>query len=671
MIFEFLLYFLSLIAILILVNSIGKITLCIINIKPEKKFFRIFLELVSGVIILVFIYSVIKTKFLTVNILFLFLIVSYIFFIAQKKITLPSKKCLSDSFRTLFKDIIFVLIPCSLPFFLFEMNYLYPVSGIRFPHADYFFYSELSDSLNNFGKENLWTSRNILFPDHFKGIQPYHYFELWLNAFISKLFHFPSIYSLLLISYPCLNCIVFIGLIALWESFQNVKPLSVVFIFILLLTNAVSFDFFNTIIDDYNGITQLHCSLFSLWGKKYSPVYIFFILFLLLYIKDKKIEAFVVLSSLQIVTVLLLPGVFFCVFLFLLLNKFHHTFSSKDNRKLLIFYTIFIFLFFILYFIFGYFEKNSTSDYLSEGSFLNTLLSDFTNMNHYKYLFGIMMYRSVRYFLSYAPYIIIAVVILTIFFKRDIHLLKLIILVMLCNVVGLFAFGFALEVSNSWQFFSTTFIFINCLLIYIFMLGFDKLIQSQNKTKKYLLGFCFIALILLNIRNSYKNNLELSYSFKTKYSDKYISSVLDETGNQSFLTCAALYSMNDYKKNVFYEYLFVEKPGRASQLVYGYRDMIDINNFLLFDSIPTMINTDKYYILNSSFYLFTKKQKDDQTFVSYEKSQVDFINTYNIKYIFATKDAPVSDLLLTKTRKKIVDSLSGERFYIISDENSQ
>lgn len=69
--------------------------------------------------------------------------------------------------------------------------------------------------------------------------------------------------------------------------------------------------------------------------------------------------------------------------------------------------------------------------------------------------------------------------------------------------------------------------------------------------------------------------------------------------------------------------------------------------------------------------MFTKKQKDDNTFVSYEKSQIDFINTYNIKYIFATKEAPVGDLILTKTSKKFVDSLSGERFYIISDENYQ
>lgn len=218
MIHEYLLYYLFLLTVLISVNVIGKIALIVINSKPEQKFYRIFLELVFGVTFLIALYSIVKTRLLTVNLIFVFVFITYFFFIARRKLCFPGRKSLYESFRHIHKDIIYVLIPCSLPFFLFEVYYLYSSSGIIFPHVDYFFYSELSGFLNYTGQENLWASINGVSTGQFKEIQPYHYFELWWNALISKIFHCPSVSSLLLITYPSLNSIVFIGFAALWES---------------------------------------------------------------------------------------------------------------------------------------------------------------------------------------------------------------------------------------------------------------------------------------------------------------------------------------------------------------------------------------------------------------------------------------------------------------------
>jgi len=65
--------------------------------------------------------------------------------------------------------------------------------------------------------------------------------------------------------------------------------------------------------------------------------------------------------------------------------------------------------------------------------------------------------------------------------------------------------------------------------------------------------------------------------------------------------------------------------------------------------------------------LFTKNQKKQGLFKNYEHSQIDFIDKYHIKYIFANKDAYMSELLKKRINKKVVDAISGEVFYVLRD----
>ena len=49
------------------------------------------------------------------------------------------------------------------------------------------------------------------------------------------------------------------------------------------------------------------------------------------------------------------------------------------------------------------------------------------------------------------------------------------------------------------------------------------------------------------------------------------------------------------------------------------------------------------------------------------QSQLDFIDKYRIKYIFANKDAYLSEIIMKRIHKVIVDSISGEQFYILKN----
>ena len=662
---EYILYCFFLIVTLSLVNITGKIALSLLNIKLEKNFFRIFLELVSGLIIIVLSYSVVKSGFKTINILFVFLFLYYYFFIATRKICIPQKNNLSNSFRNFHKDMLLIVL-CCLPFFFFELYYLYSSSGLITPYADYFQYSEFSNTLNATGRENMFFSSNILFPEQFKGMQPYHYFELWLNAFTSKLFHCPSIFSLLLITYPCLNCIAFIGFIAIWETYYKVSFLSLVVIFLLLFTDGIYLSFYNKIPFISEHQIFLQTSIFTTFGKKFSLVYIFIIFSLILFIKNKITEAFIVLSSLLIISVGLIPGIGGGVFVFLLLNRFHGALLPKENRKLLIFYIALSFLFYLFYLVIGY--SNKSASYVSQSSLAQGILSDISNINNYKYFFGMMKYRLIACFFLYLPYVIItSLLYITLIKNKDI--LKIIILVLLCNIMALVASVCAVGLSNDMQLLTNVLVLTTFIINFIIILGFIQFIQLRNKKNSYLYILGFSVIVVLNIINIYNNDNYFKSCFVEKYSKKYINNAIDETKNKSFFFCAALFSKQEYK-TTNYEWLFSIKPGHVSQLTYGYRDIININAYPLFDSTKNMTNTDIYQMQISVFYIFTKAQKQQGSFKSYEQSQIDFLDKYNIKYVFANKDAELSDLLKSRVDKEITDTKSGERFYILKNKET-
>jgi len=489
----------------------------------------------------------------------------------------------------------------------------------------------------------------------------YHYFELWLNAFVSKLFHSPSIFSLLLITFPALNCVVYIGLVAIWETYYKVSFLSLSIIFFLFFTDGVYLPFYDNLPLGPDYRSTLQTSLFTVWGKKFSSEYMFVVLFILLYLKDRKIAAFIALSSLIIISVGMTPGVFMGVFAFLLLNRFHRTFSAKDTWKILLFYTIIPLFFYLIYFVLG--TSSKFTDYVSDNNFMKTILSDYSNISHYKYLYGMMMYRFIRSFFIYLPYIIFSVVIYKTLIKHNKDLTILIILVLLCNFAALLSYGFAIGLTNSGQLFSNTFSLSTSLLNIIIMFGLIKLIQLKYSIKKLLFSVSFIIIFILNGVNIYNNNKLLRIFFAESYSTNYTDNVISETANQPFILYAILLS-NKNIKDMLSGGGF-NKPGNTIKLNYGYKGELCLNLDIFFDSTESINSVGKSFNKNSEFYLFTNNQKQLGLFKTYEQSQLDFIDKYHIKYLFADKDAYISELIKKRVHKEIVDSISGEQFYIL------
>ncbi|MCS6968118.1 MAG: hypothetical protein NZM39_06000, partial [Bernardetiaceae bacterium] len=66
-----------------------------------------------------------------------------------------------------------------------------------------------------------------------------------------------------------------------------------------------------------------------------------------------------------------------------------------------------------------------------------------------------------------------------------------------------------------------------------------------------------------------------------------------------------------------------------------------------------------------AFTQFVNRQKAEGTFQSIAQSQADFIRKHRIRYLIASKSAVVPPTIQPMITDSIVDSKSGERFYLL------
>lgn len=640
-----------LILFVIIINIIGKIILSICNIKSEKQYFRIFLEQLLGLTLIVVLYSIYQTKGKTINVFFVFIPIYYYFFLKRPQQTFCNKIKIFDILYFIRKDLIILFFLC-LPFYFLQVYSLFSLSGYIIPHIDSLYYSEIINTLNYFGIEKKEFAFNILLPNTFNGIEPYHYYELWVAAFASKIFNQAAIYSLLLITYPILSSIVFIGLVAIWENFSKITIWTYLIVSLLLFTDGAYVAYLNNI--PIVGGYVFWTSILSILGYKYVTSYIFILFFLLLYIKEKKEFAFISLACLMIVSIGITPGLFVGIIGFLLLNKYHTTFIEKEKLRILTFYILYSISYFLFYWGLNHFS-NSLNHITENGT--SIVFSDFFNLKHIKYVYGMMMYRFIRCLILYIPYIISVFILYRTVIKKNNTIIQLIILVMLINIAGLASYGCMVNNLNSAQLFINTFTLTTFLINFILIFGIIQLFQLRNIYFKKTLWGALSIVIIINIMNVFNIYLFNKTELKVEYSKEYIKTVLSEIDTKSTILYGGFYSAKDQR---FYSII---KPGRFILFSEGYKNIINLNSYNLFQNCTLLDKPSISLLKQSEFYLFVKDQIQKQKFKSYEKSQIDFIDKFHISYIFVSKGVYISSNLKLRLKLIILDSLTGEQFY--------
>jgi len=184
------LHYLIPIVVLIVSYSIGYFVL--LKLKLNNILLSSFISTLTGLLLIVFLFSIVITNGVTVQLLFLIptlVLIIYSFQHTKGKTKIFEKKYLKG-LKNLF---ITYLLWCIILILITELNYIGD-DLISYLYWDIYHYARMSDIIYLTGEENYLV--NLNFNENFEGgTTPYHYFEIHLNALCSVIFNISSIWS--------------------------------------------------------------------------------------------------------------------------------------------------------------------------------------------------------------------------------------------------------------------------------------------------------------------------------------------------------------------------------------------------------------------------------------------------------------------------------------------
>ena len=384
-------------------------------------------------------------------------------------------------------------------------------------------HAQLSFFMGNSGFESKFAELNSLNASNVPQRTPYHYSEIWLNVFLSKILPSTNIgYTLIFITYPILYTTYLSGLYMLGRRYITKKGILFLFCVFGLFLGPLDFDYFRelffeghlfsnqTIIFENIGFF-FNTLIYSYNGQKHIPIYLLSIVVIYFLIKKDIEKALIFISIAPIFNIGSLPSVFGGVFLFSLFY-----FSTNKNLKktiLLVLPTLFTTLFILLYYrMNGSYDSEKQTDLLFLNSSLNTK--------------GIILKMIFRF--AYTSLFILFLYFPILFFSNKIKSIKKsnhFILFSFLLIFSGFCTRFILEGFNTSQFVTVVFPYVN---IFVFVL-FVKYYHTHN----FLIISLFIFFFLVNFTSTkYHTQTRRDIDVFHTYSKSFVSEVLKELHNQ-------------------------------------------------------------------------------------------------------------------------------------------
>ena len=609
---------------LFVIILIGYYALSITNKLGKKIFNDIFLTITIGSIICVFFCSVIQTQLKTVNILMLF----PVFFILKKIIFKINLK--SFDFKYFIKIFSYSLV-LIIPFFLVELFYFIDLNdlSIRSIHYDYTFYSEVSKTIFETGIENKCLNINFFFPEDFNRVITYHYFELWLNAFLVNIIKTSYLENLMLITYPILKLGVLTGIISFIKS--KIKLSYVLFSYIILSIGPLYFEFYNEyeITNYYSGITQT--TIFNGWGRKYLSLFLIFISVLKFSFNEKNKLWVYILMFAPIMSVGTLPGVLGGIIVILITNYIlfkKERFSIMHNGKYLFHTIIFCICYFLFYKVFGFEDFN---DQLQQKTLLYKLINNGISSEILKQLLFTFLFPFIRLFIFLTPIFFIFI-----FIKKEVYKVfntKHFLLILLTVISGLIFSTFTNGILNSGQFFYNVIPFLNLFIII-------NIIFILDSKKSFSQNIFLLLIILISVFNTYQNNTFIN-RFNSLSNNNYSNNSKDEI--KKFIgSSKKIAFLKDTVINPIDE--IIDEPLNFLCLKKNPPIVTSINTIESYDST----SLEKDYSFINPFIHHRKLYPENNS----AEAQYNFIKKYNY-YILLTRNTKIPEIF----KSNIIDSI--------------
>ncbi len=664
-----------LVLVLIQIIGIGIKELLFKHIKINGTFTKLFFNSLIGSIISVFIYSIIKSDFHTVNVLFFII---FLFFILHFKVKI------NYNFKNLFKFpyynkltiryLVLVVFLITIIFLLFIIEiFSFKEFPLKTPHWDYVFYSKICDGFIMTGNENYFKHLNLISNDY-SVMQPYHYYGLWFNSLITETFNLNSLITLISVTLPVFITISFLGIISIFEHYNKVSIKNILISFFCLFIGAINI---NYLIEVRNGI---HYDIFS--SGKLIEYYPFVFASILLLLNSHKSPSIIILLSLCIVSISPIPGIIPAIFILSAYLFYKKNISLKETIELYIYSIIFVSSFFVLYYIINSNGNNVLSNKIYAID-IYYIMKNYT-LNHLSYWFN-MLRITLNNFIIGIPWMYFIILVFYIFnkykFKMGVNInLKIFFYLTFFTMISALIFSNIMHYQpESYQFlYNITSVLLNTTLVIClvyFTINFKQL--NISKYFKYLIYIALTIWIILEAKTVVNNKNRFDYScYGTlqyeKYSGEYllkvretfINSHINKIGacliNYNKIPLKSMHFSNPIKYNLG-DYLSLFSNNSSTISInsndINMKKIRDINLMTFF-----MLEDELYTTL---FYNYVNNQQAKNTYKSIEQSQIDFLDDYKMDFIIIQKGATVSDLIKNKIKTVIEDPKSGEKFCLL------
>lgn len=442
---------------------------------------NIFVCHLMGIVITVILTSLYFSSGVTINILLIPLLVMFMryAFFDTKPIAKLNQFLLLLGFACLFVFFIFVF-----------KYYNFQIGGAVSAHLDYLTYSNISEYLVDSGIEN--GSLNYFHPEQITPA-PYHYFELWLNAFFYSVSSFFSLNTLFFATFPTLLFSLVLGFISFIAHYTSEARYYLLGI-ILLFVCGTSF----SIYDDMNLFREM--SNLSYGPLEYYKLLVpsALVLLSLNFIIRKQINT-------GLITLLFLPVVnilfIFIIPLVPIIISSVLAFANRIQKRFVfihIIYGVFLFVSVLLFYKLNAIEESSSSgrsdslllnsvQYLLDPSYLSTAVNIFC-----KSLFQL--------FILYVPYLIVFTFISWFFSLSIVNILirRKLLIFMFTGILlyALFCWAVLHWFFNSFQFFIIP---ASILMNTFIALGIVYFILKLRLLNKFSLKNSFALFLLIGI----------------------------------------------------------------------------------------------------------------------------------------------------------------------------
>jgi hypothetical protein len=619
-----------------------------------------FFKSLTGITFIIVLASLIYTSGKTISFVFL-LVVLFIFlerFLSKRNkdlvIPLPQGENKGQIFTL--KNVL-SLLALTVMVFLWQSGIVFKCGTfpVEIIEKDGFYYAEISKCLISTGWENTFAASNLIGESyHFP--TPYHYFDMWLNGIICRLFKLNHSLSLYLIVYSFFSIVSLSGLLAIIEKFAKVKSLHKILALLLLFVSGL-----------YISKNILHLERYSIemegimerYGGKLASVYCFVLGVIILFVLNKNIKiALIILLCLPALFISLAPAVFsgmliFCVF---------KMFSKKEDKKFflrLMFYTLIVMTSIAaFYFLF----KKNDLNYRLDKSLMN--YSDLYSFSFFRIKFYLVELflkcyaQPFLFILNYLPFVLLLVYLIL---RKNAgpYFGSLIKLFSLIWLGGLLAANTFYLMDDAYQLYANVLVFWHVLFGFSFIIF---LVAEKNKSViKYVITWLVFISLINNAWQAWHSFKKVDYN-EPEISEKYLTEVNKACAEFSSEIKGATFFNERFYNNLLISYPleYYCVPFILAPNVYA------PFNLTAADEVP---KSNKYQIektlLKSPFNQYLKGQTGTSASKDKLLCQIDFIKKYNITYLVCPKEQKTDFSNYFKIKIQIVDSLTGQRFIVL------